>query len=388
MSSASVGLATPRVLSAVALADRSGAWDVALMDGRIASVAPAPGPAEGLLVLPAFHEPHTHADRAFAPILRRPRSLLEAIEAADALRERSTAEEVQGRALRLFERAIAHGVTRMRTHVDHSPMDGGLRDRRAVRTAASRVAGRLEVEMVAFASRELDPAHPSSRKAIAAALEDGADLLGAFVALSFDPPASLDALLDLAVDTGAPVDVHLDEHGDPAASLLEHLAEATIARGLEGQVAAGHCCALAALDDQDARRVVEKVAAAGITVIALPALNLYLQGRREPGRRGSTPRLRGITLVHELLAAGVPVRFGADNVRDPFYPYGDADPLETAWLASVAGHLDDRRPLLTGVCGGRASVSAGEPAELVILPADSLEDALARRPGPREVVRA
>jgi cytosine deaminase len=388
MSSASGGQGMPRVLSGVALPDRGGAWDVTLSEGRMASIEPARGPAAGVLMLPAFREPHTHADRAFAPVRRRPRSLIEAIAAAESLRERSTAEEVEARALRLFERATAHGVTGMRTHVDHSPMDGGLRDRRAVRSAATRFSGRLEVEIVAFASRDFDPADPATRAALAAALEDGADVLGAFVALSSDPPSSLDALLDLARDTGALVDVHLDEHGDAAASLLEHLAEATIARGLEGRVAAGHCCALAALEEEAALRVVEKVAAAGITVIALPALNLYLQGRSEAGPRTATPRLRGITLVHELLAAGVPVRFGADNVRDPFYPYGDADPLETAWLASVAAHLDDGPALLAGVCGGRSAVTVGDRAELVLIPADSLEDALARRPGPREVVRA
>jgi cytosine deaminase len=370
-------------LSGVALPDRRGAWDIRLAGGRIDSATPAAGPASGLLALPAFHEPHTHADRAFAPIPRPPQSLNDAILMSDELRERSTAEEVEARALRLFERAAAHGAVRLRTHVDHSPMDGGLRDRRAVRAAARRMEGVLDVEIVAFASRELDPVERATRDALVTALEDGADLLGAFVALSADPRASLDALLDLAADTGATVDVHLDEHCDAGASLLEHLADATIARGLEGRVAAGHCCALAMLDAAGARRVVEKVAAAGVTVIALPALNLYLQGRGS-----GTPRVRGLTLVHELLAAGATVRFGSDNVRDPFYPYGDADPLETAWLTSVAAHVDDPAVLLAGVCAGRCTVEAGDPAELVLVPADSMQDALARRPAGRRVIRA
>lgn len=374
---------TERRLGGVALPDRAGLWDVTLAGGRVAAVAPATGPASGLLALPAFHEPHTHADRAFAPIPRPPASLEDAIAMADELRATSSGTEVEERALRLFRRAVAHGAVRMRTHVDHDPLDGGRRHRRAVRAAARRMGEALEVELVAFATKALDPASRTGRRALAAALDDGADVLGAFVAMSADPRASLDALLDLAVATGAPVDVHLDEHCDPSASWLEHLAEATVARGLEGRVAAGHCCALATLDVDDAQRVVEKVAAAGMTVIALPALNLYLQ------RRGAgTPRGRGITLVHELLAAGVPVRFGADNVRDPFYPYGDADPLETAWLTSVAAHIEDPAALLAGVCGGRAAIEPGMPAELVLVPAQSLQDALARRPAGRRVVRA
>jgi cytosine deaminase len=371
-----------RTLAGVALPAREGAWDVTLADGAVATISPAAGEPSGLLALPAFHEPHTHADRAFASMPRPPRSLEDAILMSDALRETSTSEQVQLRAATLFGRAVEHGAVSLRTHVDHSPMDGGRRDRRAVRAAADQLGSAATVEIVAFATRELDPVLPESRAALATALEDGADVLGAFVALSADPAASLDALLDLALATGALVDVHLDEHGDPAASWLEHLACATIARGLEGRVTAGHCCALATLDETRASRVAAKVAAAGITVIALPALNLFLQDRG-----AGTPRRRGLTLVHELLAAGVPVRFGADNVRDPFYPYGDADPLETAWLAGLGAHVDDQATLLAGVCGGRSSIEPGDRHPLVLVPATSLTDALSRRPGDRRVVR-
>jgi cytosine deaminase len=372
----------PRALAGVALAGREGAWDVTLADGAVAAIAPAAGVPSGLLALPAFHEPHTHADRAFAPIPRPPRSLEDAIAMADALRETSTSEQVEQRAATLFARAIEHGAVSLRTHVDHSPMDGGRRDRRAVRAAADRLGTAASVEIVAFATRELDPVLPESGAALAAALEDGADVLGAFVALNADPAASLDALLDLALATGASVDVHLDEHGDPAASWLEHLACATIERGLEGCVTAGHCCALATLDEARATRIAAKVGAAGITVVALPALNLFLQDRG-----AGTPRRRGLTLVHELLAAGVPVRFGADNVRDPFYPYGDADPLEAAWLGSLGAHIDDQATLLAGVCGGNSSIEPGQRRPLVLVPAASLTDALSRRPGARRVVR-
>jgi cytosine deaminase len=118
-------------------------------------------------------------------------------------------------------------------------------------------------------------------------------------------------------------------------------------------------------------------------VIALPALNLYLQGRGE-----ETPRVRGLTLIRELLAAGVPVRFGSDNVRDAFYTYGDADPLEAAWLAAVAAQLDDESTVLAGVCNGRSRLGVGDPADLVVVDAVSVPDALARRPGGRTIVRA
>ncbi len=81
--------------------------------------------------------------------------------------------------------------------------------------------------------------------------------------------------------------------------------------------------------------VAEQVAAAGISVIALPHTNLFLQGRESPGRA-----CRGrVTAVKALRAAGVNVAAGADNLQDPFNPVGRGDPLETAGLMVMAAHL-------------------------------------------------
>ena len=52
----------------------------------------------------------------------------------------------------------------------------------------------------------------------------------------------------------------------------------------------------------------------------------FVQERDPRGRR--TPRWRGITLLHELRAAGIPTSLASDNARDQFYAYGDLDMLE------------------------------------------------------------
>jgi cytosine deaminase len=128
--------------------------------------------------------------------------------------------------------------------------------------------------------------------------------------------------------------------------------------------------------------LIDGIAKAGITVIALPETNLFLQDRG-----GATPRQRGITLARELTAAGVKVRFGTDNVRDWFFPFGDGDMLDTALFATVAAGVDNDADLIAGLCDGRTALSPGEPADLVLVPASSIEDALARRPAGRIVFK-
>ena len=82
------------------------------------------------------------------------------------------------------------------------------------------------------------------------------------------------------------------------------------------------------------REVAEQVAAAGISVVALPHTNLFLQGRES-----QVCMPRALTAVKALRAAGVNVAAGADNLQDPFNPVGRGDPLETAGLMIMTAHL-------------------------------------------------
>ena len=88
----------------------------------------------------------------------------------------------------------------------------------------------------------------------------------------------------MAAEAGLPVDLHTDETLNPAMLALEDLAERVIATGFEHGVAASHCVTLALQPERRQQEVAEKVAAAGISVIALPHTNLFLQGRDSPGR--------------------------------------------------------------------------------------------------------
>lgn len=369
-------------IDAVALPDRAGAHQLTLRDGRMAALVATPGVSVQWLALPGFANLHAHADRSFTVDTFRPRDFADAMAAAAAARASFTVADVRARARRLFERSIAHGVTRLRTHTDVDPLVE-LRSMEGVLAAKADVAGRLDVDVIAFANARNDLAEPEALARLERAIALGPDFLGASLNGSTDPARALGVLLDLAERTSLPVDLHLDEHLDADRMLTPMVADAVIARGLAGRVTISHLCALSVLEAKPAAALIDKLARAGITVLALPETNLLLQDRG-----GGAPRRRGITLVRELIAAGVPVRLGTDNVRDAFYPFGDGDMLETMLFAAVAAHLDDPRLLIGAACDGRRAIAEGDVADLVLLRATSLDDALARRPAERIVLKA
>jgi cytosine/creatinine deaminase len=370
------------VLRSVSLAERAGSFDIRLEGGRIAAIAPASaGATSPWLALPAFANLHAHADRAFAAPARRPGSLSDAVQASKSQRAAASADDIRTRARRLFERSVAHGAALIRTHTD---VDAGLGMRaiEGVLAAAADMAPAIGVEVVAFAHAGAEVASAQTRDLLTEAVRLGARLVGAVPALHERPARSLDAVLELAARLGVSVDLHLDEHLDAAASLLGRLADATLDLGLQGRVAVSHGCALSVLEPSAAVRILDRMARARMLLVVLPALNLYLQDRG-----GASPRRRGLPPLCEAFEAGVEVRFGTDNVRDWFFPYGDGDPLEAGFLGALAAHVDAPERLIAAMCGGRDALRAGEAADIALVPAESFDDALARRPPGRVLVR-
>ncbi len=361
----------------VALPTRPGqSFDLHIEAGRIAAIKPAAGPARWV-ALPPLADMHLHANRAFTLGPELPRDFEHAVALVAEMITSFDTAAYERQARRLFSRLVDKGTAVARTHADLGRVVGldALQGTLAARAA---FADRLDVEIVAIASHEDDPADPATAALLREARAAGADLLGAVPAFYADPARSIDAILDLAVELDCGVDLHLDEHLDAARSQSGHLAASTRRRGLAGRVTLSHGCALSVLDAADRQRVVAAIAEAGITVVALPTTNLYLQDRGH-----GHPTVRGLTAVGELVAAGVDVRVGSDNIQDAFYPYGSGDLLDVAALAATAAHLEDAAALLRTICAGRAGLSAGDPADFLLVPGAQLSEILADRPAGR-----
>lgn len=357
--------------------------------------APAPSPLRddrpGSLRLPAFVEPHLHFDKAFVwehVKAAGTGTLQEAIDNFRRYKPTTTEIGLKKRGLLLLRQLLDRGVTRARIQVDVDQW-AGLRGVRAALWARSVVAPVMDVEVVAFPQEGI-VRHPEAEGLLAEAVGLGVDVLGGIPAIEGNEAAArkhVETVVSLAAAAGLPVDMHIDENTDPASRTLEMLAEVAIEARIVGRVTAGHCCAMSVYDDAYASRVIEKLKLANLSVVALPGTNLVAQGRA-PGY----PKARGLTRVKQLLEAGVNVALAQDSVQSALYPFGQGDPLETAFLAAHALHFTSPVEIeeLARMVTERAARAIGRSEAVgdeVILPVATFVDAIRLRPASRQVVR-
>jgi len=377
--------------------------DMGIADGRIAAISPhTDGPGrdlDGGLVLPALVDIHTHLDKGHIwP--RRPNpegtwdGALNAVM-ADSTR-RWSAADVRRRMEFSLRAAFAHGTAAIRTHLDSVPPQHDI-SWDLFAEVRDEWRGRIELQAVSLVHADciLDTAQFD---AVSAKVKEVGGLLGAATAAEPNARDAMFALVDKAGQLGLDIDVHVDETTNPAAHSLEHLADAVIETGFTGRVLAGHCCVLTVQDEATQNRTIEKVARAGIAIVSLPMCNLYLMDRAPAGH--ATPIRRGVTLLHEFRAAGVPVAIASDNTRDPFYAYGDLDAVEVlregariihfdhpqdeawTWARTIAG---DAAKIADFNC--TAEIVVGAPADLILFRARNWTELLARPQSDRVVMR-
>lgn len=348
--------------------------------------------AAGRLVLPALAEAHAHLDKAFlAESVPNPTGdLMGAIVNIEAARGRITEADTEARAERAARLIAANGATTIRTHADLTEA-GGFASVDALLRVRDRLADLVRIEVFALCGwPSIGAAGAQQRALLREAVARGIDGIGGCPHLEDDPVAANDNFLVMAAEAGLPVDLHADETLDPTRFALEDLADRVLRTGFPLRVAASHCVSLVMQPLAVQQRVAEKLSAAGISVIALPSSNLFLQGR---DHSVATPR--ALAPVHVLRAAGVNVAAGADNLQDPFNPVGRGDCLETAALMIMAGHVlpPDAYTMVSNsvrLTMGLATAGTfiGNVADLVVLPSATIREAIAFAPTNRVVIRA
>jgi cytosine deaminase len=375
-----------------------GVVDVDIDNGVITSITAAHSTSTncevydlaGHILLPGFVEPHAHLDKAFlADRVDNPKGdLLGAINGLEAVRESITFEDIVQRAVAAAQLMSRNGVTSVRTHADTTE-GGGLTSVLALLEAKRLCASFIDIQVAMLLSWPVTGAEGAQNRSLALeAIAAGVDVVGGCPHLDSNPKGAVEYFLHLALEHNLPLDLHADENLRPSSQDLDYLAQLVNADNIVHPLTASHCVSLSGQDLPTVQKTAERVAAAGINVVALPHTNLFLQGRDIPT---ATPR--GITPVTILSDAGVNVAAGADNVQDPFNPMGRADPLETASLMVMASHQlpNQAMQMVTAnaskvVHNLSSSIGVGQSANLVAVRATNLREAIAMGPPDRFVV--
>ena len=315
--------------------------DIAIRDGRIERIDARLDPrghealdATDKLVLPGFVESHIHPDKAF--IADRTEGLRAGGPSAQtlvaALKKDFTVDDVYRRARRVMELAVRHGCTSMRAHVEIDSFVE-LRAVEALRRLQTDLAGVLDLQLIAFAQEGIF--HENlTRDLLREALKAGLPVLGGCPYMDRDQRAHIDWFFDTAEAFGVRLDFHADSSEDPAMLTCDYIAEQAIARGMQDRVTLGHLCTLDVLEPEHRARVIDRLAAARLHVISLPATELHVKARTDLRRTW-----RGVTRLGELRAAGVNVALSTNNIVNPFTPYGHPDLLRQALVAAMVSHL-------------------------------------------------
>ena len=359
-------------------------------------VADVVGPTlnmKGAMVLPAFTDMHTHLDKGHIwPRSPNPDgTFLGALTVVHAdSSARWTAEDVRARADFSLRCAYAHGTGAIRTHLDSSPPQDSI-SWPVFAELREQWAGKIALQAACLIGCEGFSTDGAFARTADIVAEHGG-VLGMVTYPIPDVDQRIRAFFGMAAARDLPADFHVDETLDIASNTLRQIAQAVIDTGFDAPVVVGHCCSVSAMEESAAMETLDLVARAGLHVVSLPMCNLYLQDRHA----NRTPRMRGITLVHEMKARGINVSFASDNARDPFYAYGDLDMLEVLREATRLGHLDHTGadwPQAFTLNPARAmglpgkTLTVGNPADLVIFKARTWTELLSRPQSDRIVLR-
>ncbi len=389
-----------------------GTADITIDDGRISGVlrrsgsdidaardvAPHDGTtidADGRVVLPAFADLHTHLDKVGTfwvdggEAEEGPDRLQWAADRLRSIKAGLDVDIIAERAEHAIRTLVGRGTTALRTHVDVDTVVE-LRGIQAMLEVRNRVADIADVQICVLPTEPGWHHRGAGWDLVRAALELEVDAVGGATGFADEPGFYVDTVFGLADEFDVEVDLHVDESDDPTMLVLEHVARRAIEQDRVGRVVAGHCSTLALAEPEDAARIIELVARAGVTVVAMPTTNLYLLG--------SPSGPRGMTRVRDLLAGGARVACASDNMQDPFNPYGNGDLLQVAALAGAVGHLgagSTQRALIEAVTdvprtamGLQSGLRSGAPADLVVLDTTDPARILADQPARRWVVRS
>ena len=373
-------------------------FDLGIARGTIQAIEPSLAgtsdtivEAHGNLVTESFANPHLHLDKVFTLAMLDDQAMqdyhagsmgkaMSAIERAARVKDNYDRSWVIENVRRALGWAARNGNTHLRAFADvdrKSKLEGVA----ALLQAREEFRGVVELQVVAFPQDGV-VREPGTADLIREAMGMGADLVGGIPWIEYtdaDAQRHIDQMVEIAVEHEAGISMLVDDAGDPGLRTLEMLALKTIEVGWQGKVLAHHARAMALYPEPYFRKLAALLRQAQIGVVSDPHTG-PLHAR-----------------VRELREEGVRVCLGQDDITDAYYPYGQNNMLEVAFLASHLLWMTGREDMETlfdmvsveaaqamGIDDHRLEV--GAPANLVVLEGENLLEALRFHRAPQAVI--
>ncbi|WP_109476109.1 amidohydrolase family protein [Paraburkholderia sp. C35] len=370
--------------------------DIAIRDGRIVALEPHIDAsadeaidARGRAAIPGLIEAHLHLDKALLHrrLPARFGTLDEAIRVTGVLKSKQERNDVLDRSRQVLDMTVRNGTVAVRAHPDVDLIQG-LIGVETLLELKSEYENLLDLQIVAFPQEGILKSQ-GTHELMIDALNMGADVVGGcpYNELNWaDTKRHIDVVFELAQRFDLPIDMHADfadDTTDPRFSAISYIAQKTIESGYQGRVALGHVTSLGSLDADTLGPLMDQIRQADISIVTLPATDLYLGGRKDQANQR-----RGLTPVKALHNAGVNVAYSSNNVRNAFTPFGKADMLLIGnMLAHVAqfGVPEHQQAILDMGTRNAAraigldrdyGIAVGKQADLVILDTFKVADAL------------
>ena len=373
--------------------------EIGIHDGRIVAIAERFDgkaameiDARGNLVTESYVNPHLHLCKVWTLPMMEEEALktyqgesmgkaMAGIELASKIKEKYAESWIVENARRAVALAALHGNLHIRAFADVDSK-ARLEGVKALIRVRDEFRGIVDIQVVAFAQDGI-VREPGAAELMHQAMKLGADVVGGIPWIEFtnaDAAAHVSACFDLAQEFDKDVSMLLDDAGDPGLRTLEMMAVEAIGRGWQGRALAHHCRAMSLYPMPYVQRLARVLKTARVSVVTDPHTG-PLHAR-----------------VKELLAEGITVCLGQDDISDAYYPFGRNNMLEVAFLAAHLLWMMTRQEVeklydmitvdaAAAINLGRFGLVEGAPANLVVLNHPDVVDALRFHSPPEHVVK-
>ncbi len=291
---------------------------------------------------------HAHLDRAYTltpEIWEQASALMEEKWILNReIKKRHTRETLIERISYALDNFISQGMIGCRTHIDADSVVGMLavnsaaevreqyKDRFTLQLVAHPLEGFLNAEGTDFDKSKMDLYEEACTVTDAVGGLPSRDR-----ALNGADRKHADFLFSIAKNLGKDMDVHIDQENNPYEKDTEWFLDKIEEHGMQGRVTLVHAISVAAQPEADRLRLYAKMKDLGVNVTVCPTAAISMKQHKEK----VGPIHNSIAQVDEMVAAGVNVAIGIDNISDMFLPEVSGDLFhEVLVLASACRYYD------------------------------------------------